>query len=686
MGERGEVKARRHGPPQFHSSAKVASLPLPLFREPNMPSFPHLFSPFALKGLEIRNRIFSTGHDTYLPEQGLPTESYIAYQRARAKGGAGLVIVQVVGVHETARYTADLMMGTSDDCIPHFRKLVEAVHAHGTRIFIQLFHPGREVLGRPEGVAQAAYAPSVSPSERFRTIPRELTREEIMAIIAGYGATARRMAEAGADGVEIVASHGYLPAQFMNPRVNRRSDDYGGGSLDTRLRFVRETIAAIRREVPADFITGMRFSGDELDQDGLGEDDSLALVRALKDDLDYFNVIAGTSAAARGATHIVPSMSVAHGYLAPYAAKVKQALGKPVLVAGRINQPQEAERIIAGGSADLCGMTRALICDPEMPSKAHAGKADDIRACIGCNQACIGHFQLGLAISCIQHPETGRELLYGAVPRAIRPRRVLVIGGGPGGMKAAAAAAERGHDVTLYERSQRLGGQALLAQLLPRRAEFGGIVTNLTREVERAGAKVVTGTAVTPQLIARAAPEAVILATGSRLQRPPLEASDDVNIVFAADVLAGTARTGKRVVIYDWLADWIGAGVAEKLAGEGAHVRLAVNGFVPAANIQNYVRDEYVARLFRLGVEVLPYMRLHGCDGDTAYFLHTAAQEPVILDGVDTIVLATPNHPEDGLAAGIRALGVPLTLIGDCLAPRTCEEAVYEGLKAAAAL
>ncbi len=328
-----------------------------------MPHFPNLFSPFRLQSLDIPNRIFSTGHDTYLPENGLPTEPYIAYQQARAKGGAGLIIIQVVGVHPTARYTNDLMMGTSDDCIPHFRRLVDAVHEHGTKVFVQLFHPGREVLGRPEGVAQAAYAPSLSPSERFRTVPRALTAAEVADIVEGYASTARRMAEAGADGVEIVASHGYLPAQFMNPGVNRRDDHYGG-SFDNRLRFTREVAAATRKAVPADFIVGLRFSSDERDQQGIGEDDSLAIARGLKDDFDYFNVIAGTSFAAGGATHIVPSMQTPTGYLAPYAARLKQSIGKPVLVAGRINQPQQAERIIASGGADLCGMTRALIADP----------------------------------------------------------------------------------------------------------------------------------------------------------------------------------------------------------------------------------------------------------------------------------------------------------------------------------
>jgi 2,4-dienoyl-CoA reductase-like NADH-dependent reductase (Old Yellow Enzyme family) len=645
--------------------------------------FAHLFTPFTLKGLTLRNRIFTTGHDTYLPERALPGEAYIAYQRARAKGGAGLLIIQVVGVHETARYTDALLMGTDDDCIPHFRRLTDAIHEHGAKCFVQLFHPGREVLGRPDGVQQAAFAPSFSPSERFRVAPQPMSHDLIGEIIEGYGETARRMAEAGADGVEIVASHGYLPAQFMNPRINRREDQYGG-SLDNRLRFTREAIAAIRQRVPDDFIVGMRFSGDDMEEGGLGEDDTIAICRALKDELDYFNVIAGTSFGAGGAQHIVPSMAVANAYLAPYAARLKQAIGRPVLVAGRINQPQQAEQILAEGAADLCGMTRATIADPEMPNKARAGHLDDIRACIGCNQACIGHFQLGLPISCIQHPETGRELAYGERKRTAKTKRVMVIGGGPAGMKAAAVAAERGHDVALYEQTGRLGGQVLLAQLLPGRAEFGGLVTNLQREVERAGVRVHLRRPVTRTLIAAERPDVVILATGSTRHAPPYEDGGGMQVVHATEILEG-ARTGKRVVIYDWLADWIGVGIAEKLAGEGASVRLAVNGVCAAFAIQNYVRDEKNARLHRLGVSVLPWMRLYGVDGTTAYFLHTAAQEPVVLEDVDTLVLACPNAPRIDLVGDLIDLGIPYHQIGDCLAPRTAEEAVFEGLKAASA-
>jgi 2,4-dienoyl-CoA reductase-like NADH-dependent reductase (Old Yellow Enzyme family) len=648
-------------------------------------AFPHLFSPLTLKSLTFRNRIFITGHDTYLPERYRPSEAYMAYQRARAKGGAGLIVVQVVGVHETARYTDALLMGIDDDCIPAFRALVDTIHAEGAKVFIQLFHPGREILGRPEGVAQAAFAPSFSPAERFRTAPAPMSADLIGEIVEGFGETARRMAEAGADGVEIVGSHGYLPAQFWSGKVNRREDRYGG-SLENRLRFTHEVIAAIRRRVPAETIVGLRMSGDEMSDTDLGEDEGFAVARALSPALDYLNVIAGTSATSSGAIHIVPAMHVPNAYVAPFAAKVRQATGKPVFVAGRINQPQEAERILAEGQADLCGMTRATICDPEMPNKAREGRAEDIRACIACNQACIGHFQLGLSISCIQHPETGRELVYGTRSRTPAPKHIVVAGGGPGGLKAAAVAAERGHDVTLYEKERQLGGQALLAQLLPGRSEFGGIVTNLAREAERAGARIVKGTALTAELLKRERPDALIVATGSQPVRPAIEAEEGASIVHAADVLKGKAKTGASVVIYDWLADWIGLGLAERLAREGARVRLCVNGPMPGAVIQNYIRDHKMGVLFELGVEVIPLMRLYGFDGETAYFQHTAARSPHAIEGVDTIVLACPNVPVAELGADAEALGIPHHLIGDSLAARTCEEAVYEGLKVAAAI
>ncbi|MEO1194296.1 MAG: FAD-dependent oxidoreductase [Pseudomonadota bacterium] len=649
------------------------------------PSFPHLFSPLTLGGVTLKNRILSSGHDTCMAADYKPSPAMIAYHKARAKGGAGLIVTQVAGVHETARYTSHALDATDDDCIPAYRELAAVCHAEGCAVFSQLFHPGREIMETSDGSLALAYAPSVSPSERFNVIPKALSAAMIAEIVAGYGAAARRMAAAGLDGVEIVASHGYLPAQFLNPFVNRREDAYGG-SPEARRRFLEEIFAAVRAETPAGFVLGLRISGDEKDAEGLEEAEALTALRALAPQLDYVSVVAGTSASLGGAVHIVPPMAVANGYLAPFAALVKAAVDCPVMVTGRINQPHEAEQIIAGGQADLCGMTRAMICDPQMANKAAAGLTDDIRACIGCNQACIGHFHKGMPVSCIQFPETGRELTYGTRQPAAAPKSVLVVGGGPAGMKAAAVAAERGHKVVLHEAGARLGGQVLLAQLLPDRSEFGGLVTNLTREMELAGVEVRLKSQVDRTLLEAEAPDAVILATGGQPRWPEVEGQESGHLVDAWQILRGEANVGSSVVIADWRGDWIGLGLAERLARDGCQVRLAVTGLHPGHGVPNYVRDLAVASLSKLGVTFIPYTRLFGVDGDTVYFQHIASGEALIEEGVDTLVLAQGNVPDNRLAESLPNWQGELYEIGDCLSPRTAEEAVLDGLKVASRL
>ncbi len=651
------------------------------------PRFEHLFTPLTVGGTTVKNRIFSTGHMTTLVTGGLPNEDLAAYHQARAAGGASLVIIEVAAVHETAIFTSHTISATSDDCIPGYRRIVEACHAHGCKVFGQLFHPGRELIESLDGSAPVSYAPSASPNERFHVMPKPMSRDLIAEVIAGYGDAARRMRRAGLDGVEIVASHGYLPAQFLNPRVNRRDDDYGGDPTG-RLRFLTEIIADIRAKTDSDLTLGMRISGDEKSHDGLTvaevEEACVALDGA--GSLDYFNVIAGSSATIGGSIHIVPPMAIDNAYVAPAAGSLRARLSKPVFVAGRINQPQDAEKVLAAGQADMCGMTRAMICDPEMPGKAEAGRLEDIRACIACNQACIGHMLQGYPISCIQHPETGRERTYATLAPARSAKKVLVAGGGPGGMKAAAVAAARGHEVTLYEAGARLGGQALLAQLLPGRAEFGGIVTNLSREMELAGVEVVTNRAVDADLVRREAPDAVIVATGARPRRPAIAGEEEAHIVDAWQVLRGEANVGGSVVVADWRCDWIGLGLAEKLARDGCRVRLCVNGYMPGQVIQQYVRDHWVGILHTLGVEIIPYVRLYGADSESVYLQHTTSGEPVICEAVDTLVIALGHERVAGLEAELGDFSGTVTLVGDCLAPRSAEEAVLEGLKAAAAL
>ena len=652
--------------------------------------FPRLFEPLRIGSVTLRNRIVSSGHDTVMAVDGLMTDQLIAYQAARAAGGVGLIVVQVAGVHESARYTSHILMATEDECIPGYRRLAEAVHAHGSAIVGQIFHDGRELMESQDGTLPVALAPSAVPNERFHVMPRAMPIPLIEEIQAGYASAARRLRDAGLDGVEVVASHGYLPAQFLNPRVNLRTDRYGG-SPENRLRFLRETIAAIRDAVGREPVVGLRISIDEITPEGLTPDDVLPALAVLDGDglIDYVSVVAGTSATLAGSGHIVPPMTLPNAYTAPLAARAKAVVSIPVIVAGRINQPQEAERILELGQADACAMTRALISDPLLPMKAAQGRTDEIRACVGCNQACIGHFHAGYPISCIQYPESGRELRYGRLTRASRARDVMVVGGGPGGLKAATIAAQRGHRVTLYEAARRVGGQVLLAERLPSRAEFGGVVTNLAGEAERAGVRVVTGTTVDLEVIRRERPEVVIVATGAGPRRPPMELSGDPIVLDAWQVLRGATIPDGRLVVADWRCDWIGLGIAELLAGRGRKVTLGVDGYMPGQRIQQYVRDAMTGAVTKAGVQIIPLVRLFGYDGSAVFFQHVLTGEPVVIEEVAGLVLAQGHDPVDSLLVELETPGTfdgEVYGIGDCLAPRTVEEAVLEGLKVAAEL
>lgn len=643
-----------------------------------------LTAPFEIRGTRFKNRMFMAPHGTGYARGGGWAEQALAYYRARLEGGVSLVVTEATQVVPVTGQGYAQLNGASDAFPAEVRKLADLCADHDARCIVQLYNEGRARAHSTDGSVEPALAPSVVRDERFHIVPVEMTTDQVARFVDLFAAAAGRAVAGGADGVELLIGMGYLHGQFLSPRINLRSDCYGG-SPEGRHRFAFETLRAMRREMGDAPLLGFRVVPEDDDPDGMRMDETLAFCRAAAERglVDYISVTVGGTHTLAGTSKIVPPMYFDAGDATAQAHAVRQATGLPVLVAGRINQPAQALRAITSEAADMVGFVRALLTDPAFPDKVIGGDLDGIRACIGCNQACIGHRNKGHGVSCIQFPESGRELQYGNPGRAERPRHVVVVGGGPAGMKAAAVSAARGHRVQLFEAGRQLGGQALLAQALPGRAEFGGIVTNLMAEVERSGVSVTLNHQVTAAGLAAMAPDEVILATGARPHMPVGE-FDGAQVIQAWDVISGAAQAGGSVVIADWRCDWVGPGLAEMLAANGHKVVLCVNGEKAGELLQPYVRYALAGRLHAAGVSVVPYMRIFGADEDTAYFQHVVTGDPHVIEGVDTLVMAWGNDPVTDLVGA--DLACPVHRIGDCLSPRTAEEAVLEGLKVAAAI
>ena len=652
-----------------------------------MSNYSLLAAPLSIRGCELKNRMVFPPHGTTMVENGKSTDQLCAYHRARAAGGAALLILEGMSPHETFDDPSRFLSAGDPGIVPGLSKLSRECQQFGAKVFGQLFHGGASIKSSLDGSRRPVYGPSAVAHLRYGSTAVPAPAALVWEWVEAYGRSARHLAEAGLDGVEVLASMGYLIAQFLNPVTNNRVDEFGG-SFDNRVRFLAEVLSSIRANIADDMPVGIRVSADEFSDTGLDSQVVLDVCSYLDERglVDYVSVIGGTSASASGWIHVFPPMAVPHAYLAGHSAAVKQHIKVPVLVTGRINQPQLAEQILASGQADMVGMVRAMIADPEFANKTLDGRADEIRACIGCNQACVGHRLAHFPVSCIQHPETGRELDYGERRRTSAPRHVVVVGAGPGGLKTAAVAAQRGHRVTLLERSARVGGQALLAQLLPGRSEFGGLITNLAGEVERAGVEVIKNIDADLATVAELSPDVAIVATGAKPRRPSLELDDSAHVVNAWQVIDSQANVGASVVVADWIGDWIGLGVAEMLARNGCRVRLAVSAPMAGAAIQDIVRDQWAGELHKLGVEIVPYAEIFGADADSAYFTHTITREPVVFDDMETLVLCQGHQPVNSLDAELRGAGIESVLVGDALSPRTAEEAVLEGLKAGSRL
>jgi 2,4-dienoyl-CoA reductase-like NADH-dependent reductase (Old Yellow Enzyme family)/thioredoxin reductase len=624
-----------------------------------------LRSPLALGPVELPNRIVSTAHQTTLVEEHLPTGDFVAYHEARARGGTGLIVLEAAAVHASGLLTAHTLGGYLPEIAEAYERVAAAVRPHGTRLFVQLFHGGREQIA--SAPRAPALAPSAVPSARFGVEPRALRPDEIDELVDGY-ARAAALAEAGGlDGIELSAAHRYLIEQFATPTLNRRTDRWREGE-----RFLLEVVEVVRRAAPG-LVLGVRLSADS-------EVASMLARSLVPAGVDYLSIALGESSSYLGSTRIVPPPPEAENTIA--AAAKRFDLGLPLIATSRIVDPVTADGLIASGLVAAVGMTRALIADPELPVKAFSGRLDEIVRCIGCN-ACIAHYHAGTPIACTVNPRTGRERrLPGPSPASAR-QRLVVVGAGPAGLAAAVEAGRAGHDVVVLERMGRFGGQMALAATAP---GASGIATELLDHFDRAlgrGAiELRRKTEAAADGVAALQPDGVVVATGARPFVPELELVG-IRVTQAWDVLAGAIPEGAAAVVADWGGDPAGLDAAEVLRAAGKAVTLAVQTVAVGQSVHQYRRNLYLQRLYRAGVRIEHHLELLGARSGVAVFRNVFARELETSLEADVLVLALGRTPAAELFPLVAALGLRVEEAGDCRSPRSLEEAILEGTLAA---
>ncbi|HEX5616575.1 MAG TPA: NAD(P)-binding protein, partial [Acidimicrobiia bacterium] len=534
--------------------------------------YPLLFTPMRIGPVESRNRIVMGAHFTMYSEPnatygepGFYGERYGRYLAEAAAGGTGVIVAGQAQVHPTTAYQMHNNAAAWDPAsVAHFRRVTEPVHAHGALAFLQLAHNG----GVNHGTWSRLPVWAASDVANHMEAPTPIEPHQMREVVEHFARSARHAADGGFDGIEVHAAHGYLLHEFFSPKHNRRRDEYGG-SLDNRMRFAREVLAAVRDAVGPEVAVGVRLVADEETRDGsgLGPDDCAEIACRLAADglVDYVNASVGTSGVG-----MVRPMHVPHLVGVPATAVMARAMRAraphvPVLAVHRILTPDEAEGILANGDADGVTLARALIADPEWAAKARDDRADEIRRCTGCNQGCYGNLTQGYPITCVTNPGVGREsaLGRGTLTRAPAPRRVVVVGGGPAGLEAAWVAAARGHSVVLLERSHELGGRIRLAQRLPGRAELTDFADWRIGECARRGVEVHLRTDATVESILAFAPDAVLVATGGNasIDAPakshpfPLAGGDQPWVIDHERAIAAPESLGARVVVLDAVGD-----------------------------------------------------------------------------------------------------------------------------------
>ena len=648
-----------------------------------MSKYEHLLSPIKIGETTVKNRIFMPPLSTNLADKGYVTDELVEHYKARAKGGVGLFVTEVVTVEPTYCYLPGDMCIYDDSFIPGWKKLADGVHEYGAKILPQLFHPAHMAFPLP-GTPQLIAPSNVGPYYA-KAAPRAVTKEELKVIIRQFGEAAKRAQIAGADGVEIHAAHAHgLLGGFLSPLYNKRTDEYGG-DIDHRLRLTLEVIEEVRRVCGKNFIIDVRISGSEYTDGGLNLNDMIYVAKQLeKAGVDFLHVSGGTTIA-RGSS--IPAPGTPMGSHAATAAEIKKYVSIPVATVGRITEPWIAEELIANGKADICMIGRANLCDPEFANKVAAEKADDIRPCIGCLR-CLNGIMFGKRVACTVNPSFELENEDTLAPAAEK-KNVLVIGSGPAGMEAAFVAAKRGHHVVLCEKEAELGGLMRIAAVPIAKQDLTRLIQYMARRLEGAGVEVRLNCAVDQAMLEGEFKGYEVIA-GAGAQPIVVPAFTGFKQWMTADdVLAGRAFPGRKIVVIGGgsvgceTADYL-APLVNDLYPRNREITLLEMAPGVMATESGPGRSLLVQRMMAKGVQMICGAKVEKVDESSIWYTKDG-QQHCIADA-DTLVLAMGYKADPALEEMLKAAGASYHLIGDANKVGTIKDAIGAGYETAKAL